>query len=132
MQKLIETENNLIEFYSSELKNMEFEELRIPFLDSDGRWIMGEFKKNVGRKDTTGIIYLDTILREGIISRGECMFIFHNHPNEDSRPSENDIELTAALELSGNLIGIPVSDSIIISETGNYSFKENNQLLNFE
>lgn len=132
MQKLIITEENLIKFYDSEIRNLKYEELRIPFLDSEKRWIMGEFKKNIGRKDTTGEISLNIVLREAIISKGECMYIFHNHPKgENALPSKNDIRLTSALELAGYLIEIPLIDSIVISENGNYSFRKEDQLWNF-
>ncbi len=52
----------------------------------------------------------------------------HNHPSGDSKPSEDDIEITKRLTEAGKLMGIEVTDHIIISKNSYFSFKEENVL----
>lgn len=52
----------------------------------------------------------------------------HFHPSGNCTPSELDIDVTKVLEESGNLLGIPVVDHIIIGDRGIFSFCENDML----
>lgn len=56
---------------------------------------------------------------------GAANFIFcHNHPSKDLTPSSADISLTRKLKECADLMGIPLLDHIIVSDSF-YSFKEN-------
>ena len=52
------------------------------------------------------------------------VILAHNHPSGEPAPSDEDKELTKALVASGNMLGIPVNDHIIIGQGRYYSFKE--------
>lgn len=51
------------------------------------------------------------------------VIILHNHPSLDTQPSSDDIAITQRLVECGKLLGIYLTDSIIIG-TGYFSFKE--------
>lgn len=50
--------------------------------------------------------------------------VVHNHPSGDPTPSQEDIELTRRLRAVGELIGIPVIDHVVVSDTGFRSVAE--------
>ncbi|MDO4772068.1 MAG: DNA repair protein RadC [Bacillota bacterium] len=54
--------------------------------------------------------------------------VCHNHPSGHVNPSKADLHLTARLVESGNLLGIPVLDHLIIGENDYYSLKANGDM----
>ncbi len=50
-------------------------------------------------------------IREGAVA----VIAAHNHLSEDVSPSDEDIELTRMLEETGNMVGIPLLDHVILS-----------------
>lgn len=63
------------------------------------------------------------------ISRGSASIIAcHNHPSGDCTPSPEDIALSARLKECGDIIGIEVLDSLVISTDNYYSLKESGQM----
>lgn len=52
-------------------------------------------------------------IREGLHS----VILVHNHPSGDPEPSEADIELTKRMCEVGRLVGIPVLDHLIVTDT---------------
>jgi len=52
------------------------------------------------------------------------IILVHNHPSGDSTPSKKDTEVVKKISQASEIMGIPVIDSIIISENGYYSFFE--------
>jgi len=52
------------------------------------------------------------------------VILVHNHPSGDSTPSEKDVEIVNKITQAGEIMGISVTDFVIISEKGDYSFYE--------
>ncbi len=60
------------------------------------------------------------------ISEGACSILLaHNHPSEDTDPSEDDIKITKAMFEAGRIVGIEVADHIIFSWKKYFSFRDN-------
>lgn len=53
------------------------------------------------------------------------MIVAHNHPSGDPSPSHKDIEATQQLVAAGILLGITLSDHVIVAKEGFYSFRQN-------
>lgn len=69
------------------------------------------------------------VFRAAIMVGAVGIIVAHNHPSCDPRPSPQDIELTARLKQCGDLLGIPLFDHIIVTDTGRYhSFGESGRL----
>jgi DNA repair protein RadC len=132
IQRKFDSEKSLVDFYISTLTNKKFEYLYFAFIDLTKTWILDEILQSEHRKDTSGEISLSDILRKGISSKASFLYIFHNHPDEDSLPSIDDKKMTFAFDMICNLIQIPLLDSIIVSPFGNYSFRKNSLLLSFD
>lgn len=50
--------------------------------------------------------------------------IAHNHPSGDAEPSHKDVEFTKRLQISGELLGIPLLDCFVIGASDYFSFAE--------
>lgn len=50
--------------------------------------------------------------------------VVHNHPSGDTNPSDDDIQFTRHIHEAGEIMGIPLLDHVIVSESGYFSFKE--------
>ena len=59
------------------------------------------------------------------LKRGAVQIILlHNHPSGSPLPSRQDEEVTERIRLCGALLGIRLSDHIIIGDNRYYSFRE--------
>lgn len=59
-----------------------------------------------------------------ITDRAASVIICHNHPSGVAEPSDEDIKTTQQLIAAGILLGIPLDDHFIVTETGYFSFRE--------
>ncbi len=57
------------------------------------------------------------------------IILLHNHPSGDPTPSREDIMLTKRLEKTGQIVGIPLLDHIIIGDNRYISLKESGYAL---
>ena len=64
------------------------------------------------------------VFAEAIEKRATAIICIHNHPSGDSSPSEEDKRITRRLQDSGELLGIPLLDHIIISKEDFTSFAD--------
>jgi DNA repair protein RadC len=63
------------------------------------------------------------------ITRGAAAVVaLHNHPSGDPAPSAEDREVTRRLQRAGELLGIPLADHVVISESSYFSFREHGLL----
>ncbi|MFZ2975280.1 MAG: DNA repair protein RadC [Candidatus Moraniibacteriota bacterium] len=51
------------------------------------------------------------------------IIICHNHPSGDVNPSQDDLEITKRLVEAGNILGIEITDHVIVSENSFLSLK---------
>jgi DNA repair protein RadC len=54
--------------------------------------------------------------------------VSHNHPSGDPSPSLDDLDVTRRLVATGEVLGIPVLDHIVVGEGRYFSFKESGRL----
>ncbi len=83
-------------------------------LDVRKRLIANPVVVSAGTKDAALVIPRDVFrsaIREGAIA----VIAAHNHLSEDVSPSDEDLELTRLLKETGETIGIPLIDHVILS-----------------
>ena len=83
-------------------------------LDVRKRLIANPVAVSTGTKDAALVIPRD-VFRPAIREGAVAVIVAHNHLSEDVSPSEEDIELTRLLEETGETIGIPLLDHVILS-----------------
>lgn len=68
------------------------------------------------------------IFSEAIKTNATSVILSHNHPSGDPEPSEEDVAITKQLVEAGKILGIEVTDHVIVTKDDYYSFKEHGQI----
>jgi DNA repair protein RadC len=68
------------------------------------------------------------VFSDAIVDRAASIVVSHNHPSGDPHPSQKDTTLTQQLVASGQLLGIPLRDHVIVTKTDHYSFRQHHLL----
>ena len=61
------------------------------------------------------------LFKHALQARAHSVIIAHNHPSNDPSPSDADIELTRRMVQAGQLMGIPVLDSLVVTPGGDHA-----------
>lgn len=70
------------------------------------------------------VVHPREVFRPAIAANCAAVIVAHNHPSGTHVPSPEDKEITMRLKKAGEIIGIPVLDHVIISNSGYCSFLE--------
>lgn len=73
---------------------------------------------------SASVVHPREVFATAIVNHAASIIVAHNHPSGDPAPSSEDEHLTRALQKTGDIIGIPVLDHIIVGDGSYYSFKE--------
>lgn len=63
----------------------------------------------------SSLVHPREVFRGAIVTTAAAVILAHNHPSENSEPSQEDIAITKQIVESGRIIGIPVHDHIIFA-----------------
>ena len=75
------------------------------------------------------VVHPREIFKPAILSNASGIIFVHNHPSGDVKPSEDDRKTTERIKKAGDILGIPLVDSIVIGDNGAfYSFKNEGTL----
>lgn len=69
-----------------------------------------------------------SILRGALIAGADGIVLGHNHPSGVLTPSPADLAMTRAVAKAGDLIGVPLLDHVIFSDTDHRSMLEAGEL----
>ncbi len=72
------------------------------------------------------VVHPREVFVEAIKSKAATVIFVHNHPSGDPEPSEDDLAITKRLVETGKIMGIEISDHIIVTKNGFFSFKKKN------
>lgn len=61
------------------------------------------------------------VLKAAILSSAEYVFVVHNHPSGDCKPSEQDKLIERRLRSACRIVGVYLADFVIVSTTKHYS-----------
>ena len=106
----------MIRVYAMRLGGLEHEILLAVAIDGQNRCI-GEFEIARGGRHGAAVAPAD-VFRPLIRAAATGVILVHNHPSGNPQPSPEDIALTSATSLIGQLLGIPVIDHVIIGARG--------------
>jgi DNA repair protein RadC len=68
------------------------------------------------------------LFKTALDNKASSIILAHNHPSGNLNPSQEDLKLTKKLSEAGKLLDISVIDHIIYTNSGYYSFADNNTL----
>lgn len=67
------------------------------------------------------MIHPREIFKTAIVTNCDSVMFIHNHPTGGLEPSQQDLIVTNALNDAGEMLGIRLLDSVIVSHKGYYS-----------
>ncbi len=81
-----------------------------------------DFEISRGTLDSS-IVHPRDVFNKAVRYMAKGIIVLHNHPSGLLEPSDEDISVTERLVKSGEILGIPVYDHIILTEDDYFSFK---------
>ena len=85
--------------------------------------LIGVHVVSVGTLDGS-LVHPRDVFKAACLSNAAGLILAHNHPSGDPTPSQDDRDLVARLRRAGELLGVDLLDSIIVTDTDRYySFK---------
>ena len=85
--------------------------------------VMGKVKMSTGGLDAT-VVDVRMVYKKAIEGQAVAIIVCHNHPSGTLRPSPFDVELTKKLKATGDVLGLPMLDHLIIADGGYFSFAD--------
>ena len=70
------------------------------------------------------LVHPREVFVDAITDHAAGIIIAHNHPAQQTFPSDADRHITRRLKEAGEIIGIAVLDHIVVTKDGYYSFQE--------
>lgn len=68
------------------------------------------------------------ILQAALLTNSVAIILAHNHPSGNLKPSRQDMEITKQVKDTARLMRISVTDHLILTDVGYYSFSDEGQL----
>lgn len=68
------------------------------------------------------------ILQAALLTNSVAIILAHNHPSGNLKPSRQDMEITKQVKEAARLMRITVTDHLILTDTGYYSFADEGEL----
>lgn len=87
------------------------------YLDSGRHLLCEPMVVSRGTADKT-FLHPRDIFRHAIRLGAVSVIVAHNHPSGDPTPSNEDVEETMRLRETGNIVGIPLDDHVVIGRRG--------------
>ncbi len=113
-------------YYMEQMRHEIQEIVLLLCLSSKGR-LLG--KKVISRGDiNTAILNPREVFAEAISHRAASIILLHNHPSGDPTPSKEDIEITGRIMEAGKLVGIPLTDHLVIGDRTYVSMRQSHLL----
>ena len=122
----LESPSSVAAYYMEELRHEEKEKLLLCMFDSKCN-LLGDEILSVGTVSSS-LISPREIFRRSLAEQAVSIILLHNHPSGMPYPSAQDKIVTRQVKECGDMIGVHLSDHIIIGDNQYFSFKEENLL----
>ena len=73
---------------------------------------------------TASLVHPREVFQGAVGVGAVAVIVAHNHPSGDPRPSTEDLDVTRRLVSAGELLGIQVLDSLVVTEGEHVSIRE--------
>lgn len=76
----------------------------------------------------SSIVHPREVFAPALLHHAAAILVAHNHPSGDPKPSREDKALTESLSKTGQIMGIPLVDHLVIGDGIFFSFREQGYL----
>lgn len=111
----------LMQYCRASMAYEKSEQFRILFLNKKNVLIADEVQQQ-GTVDHTPV-YPREVMKRALELGATALIMVHNHPSGDPAPSKADIDMTREVREAGEKLEIVLHDHVIVSKSGNNSFK---------
>jgi DNA repair protein RadC len=118
---LLNSPQSLFEYLKEKIGKEKKEHFTILCFDTRNNLIIDEV--SVGTLNAS-LVHPREVFKKAILNNSSYVIIAHNHPSGDSKPSDDDIITTKRLVEAGKIIGITVTDHLIVTKDSYASFSE--------
>lgn len=123
-RKKIKSSEDAFHMLYPELSDKQYEEFWILMLDRANQVIQ---KINISEGGMAGTVAdPKKIFKMALDFSSSSLILAHNHPSNNLKPSQNDIDLTKKLSSAGKLLDIQVLDHLIFGHDSYFSFADEN------
>jgi len=112
---------SLMDYCRVSMGHNKTEQFRVLFLNRKNVLIADELQQE-GTIDHTPV-YPREVIKRALELSASALILVHNHPSGDPTPCPADIEMTRELQGAGEKLGISLHDHVVVSRSGNTSFK---------
>ena len=116
----------IAEYYMEDMRHLSVEKVMLLLLDGRHR-LMKEILLSKGTANSSWVP-VRNIFVEALRCEAVYMILIHNHPSGYPEPSREDLIITRQIKEAGELLGIPLSDHIIIGDKCYTSLREQNMM----
>ena len=102
------------------------EYFKVLFLNQSNQVLGYTLISEGGITDTT--VDVRVILQAALLTNSVAIILAHNHPSGNLKPSRQDMEITKQVKDAAQLMRISVTDHLILTDEGYYSFADEGQL----
>ena len=103
---------SIADYYMERMRHLSREEMILIFFNGKNK-VIKELTVSVGTVNQTVASPRELFL-EALRCEAVSVLMIHNHPSGDSKPSKNDIEITAKLYDAANMVGVELLDHLVI------------------
>ena len=118
----VNSSNEVAGFLQSKLKDYQHEVFAVVFLNRSNKINHFEILSEGGITGT--VVDPRIILKKALEENAVSIVLCHNHPSGSLKPSKADEDLTRKIKEAARYFDIRVTDHIIVSENGYYSFAD--------
>jgi DNA repair protein RadC len=122
----VQTSRDIYERMRFRLRDLDQEEFHLILLSTQND-VLREVFLSRGTLDSS-LVHAREVFRHAFNESAASVVLVHNHPSGEPTPSLQDRRITRDLVRAGDVLGIPVSDHVIIGEGRYYSFRDKKQL----
>jgi DNA repair protein RadC len=119
---IVKKSNDVATFLQTKLKDYQHEVFAVLYLNRANKINHFEIVSEGGITGTVADPRI--ILRKALEQNATTLILCHNHPSGNLKPSKADELLTSKIKNAAQLLDINVSDHIIVSEDGYFSFAD--------
>lgn len=123
---VLNSSKRVYEYFRNTLQDIPHEEFWVIYLNRGGKVIDKQLVGRGGSDYTPADVRV--ILRFALQAKASSLVLAHNHPSGTLKPSEADKEVTKKICEAARIMDIRVSDHLIFTDHGYYSFRDEGAL----
>lgn len=118
----INSPQECFQFFRPYLGDLQTEEFWAIFVNQNSKIL--HYTRLTSGGISSSIVDVRILFKTALEHFATGIFVAHNHPSGNLKPSEEDLKITNQINDAGKLLNIKLIDHLIITQTAYYSFSE--------